>query len=113
MAREATSKARKSTGTRYSLAERRKILAYAAERGRGGLAAASRKFGVNYRSIARWASRGESPESAPRTGTPRRGRPPRTSQGGDRTLDALRRMAEIRRELQQLQGEYDRLRSQL
>ncbi len=47
-----------NTGKRYSIAERKKILAFAAKRGRGGITAACREFGVSYIALRRWMKRG-------------------------------------------------------
>ena len=53
-----------NTGKRYSEAERRKILAYVAKHGRGGISAATREFGVSYIALRRWIKLG--PGGAPR-----------------------------------------------
>ncbi len=47
-----------NTGKRYSVAERKKILAFAAKRGRGGITAACRQFGVSYIALRRWMKYG-------------------------------------------------------
>lgn len=47
-----------NTGNRYSIPERKKILAFAAKRGRGGIAAACREFGVSYIALRRWMKYG-------------------------------------------------------
>ena len=60
----ATTRKKGNTGKRYSEAERRKILAYVAKRGRGGISAATREFGVSYIALRRWIKLG--PEGAPR-----------------------------------------------
>jgi transposase-like protein len=52
------------TGKRYSEAERRKILAFVTKRGRGGISAATRTFGVSYIALRRWIQHG--PGGAPR-----------------------------------------------
>ena len=49
-----------NTGKRYSIPERKKILAFAAKRGRGGIAAACREFGVSYIALRRWMKYGAS-----------------------------------------------------
>jgi transposase-like protein len=53
-----------NTGKRYSEATRRKILAFVAKRGRGGISAATRTFGVSYIALRRWMELG--PGGAPR-----------------------------------------------
>jgi len=52
------------TGKRYSEAERKKILAFVEKRGRGGISAATREFGVSYIALRRWIKLG--PGGAPR-----------------------------------------------
>jgi transposase-like protein len=47
-------KTKGSTGRRYSEAERAKILAFVQKQGRGGIAAAQKKFGVSYVALKRW-----------------------------------------------------------
>jgi len=61
----ATSSRKKgNTGKRYSEAERKKILAFVEKRGRGGISAATREFGVSYIALRRWIKLG--PGGAPR-----------------------------------------------
>jgi transposase-like protein len=52
------------TGKRYSEAERKKILAFVEKRGRGGISAATREYGVSYIALRRWIKLG--PGGAPR-----------------------------------------------
>lgn len=52
------------TGKRYSEAQRKKILEFVAKRGRGGISAATREFGVSYIALRRWIQLG--PGGAPR-----------------------------------------------
>lgn len=53
-----------NTGKRYSESERKKILAFVEKRGRGGISAATREFGVSYIALRRWIKLG--PGGAPR-----------------------------------------------
>jgi len=59
-----TSRKKGDTGKRYSEAERKKILAFVEKRGRGGISAATREFGVSYIALRRWIKLG--PAGAPR-----------------------------------------------
>ncbi len=52
------------TGKRYTEAQRKKILNFVAKRGRGGISAATREFGVSYIALRRWITLG--PGGAPR-----------------------------------------------
>ena len=47
-----------NTGKRYSITQRKKILAFAEKRGRGGITAACREFGVSYIALRRWMKNG-------------------------------------------------------
>lgn len=53
-----------NTGKRYSEAERKRILAFVEKQGRGGISAATRKFGVSYIALRRWIQHG--PGGVPR-----------------------------------------------
>lgn len=61
-----TTTTRKAKGRRYSESEKRKVLAHVdevnAERGRGGITAASKKFNITPLTISNWM-RGGSPKS--------------------------------------------------
>lgn len=46
------------TGKRYSITERKKIVAFVEKRGRGGITAACREFGVSYIALRRWMKNG-------------------------------------------------------
>jgi transposase-like protein len=46
------------TGKRYSEADRKKILAFVAKQGRGGMSAATREYGVSYIALRRWIQHG-------------------------------------------------------
>ncbi len=46
------------TGKRYSEAERKRILAFIEKKGRGGISAATREFGVSYIALRRWMQHG-------------------------------------------------------
>jgi transposase-like protein len=87
------------TGKRYSVAERKKILAFAAKRGRGGITAACRTFGVSYIALRRWMKYG--PEGLPRgRGTARTGLDGRKLR---RVKTALLNLKSLKRQLGQLQ----------
>jgi transposase-like protein len=43
-----------NTGKRYSEDQKREILAFVANQGRGGITAAGRKYGVSYIALRRW-----------------------------------------------------------
>ncbi len=53
-----SSRKKGNTGKRYSIAERREILAFADKIGRGGITAACRKYGVSYIALRRWMKLG-------------------------------------------------------
>ena len=65
------SKTRKkgNTGKRYTTAQRTKILNFVEKKGRGGISAAIKKFGVSYIAMRRWMKFGVA-------GSGKRGRPP-------------------------------------
>ena len=107
----------KGRGTRYTPAEKAKVLAYVdqvnAEQGRGGAAAASRKFGISQISIGQWVKKSGVPVSA------KRGVVARKSQGGDFS-EKLRRLADVHEaiaakqsELIALEREYVQLKKSL
>jgi hypothetical protein len=48
------SKAKGDTGKRYTDKQKMKVLDFINSRGRGGIAAAQKKFGISYIAIARW-----------------------------------------------------------
>ena len=50
----ATTRKKGNTGKRYSDAQKSKILAFVNSRGRGGISAAGKKFGVSYIALRRW-----------------------------------------------------------
>jgi hypothetical protein len=52
------------TGKRYTEAQRKKILDFVSKRGRGGISAATREFGVSYIALRRWIQLG--PGGSPR-----------------------------------------------
>ncbi len=56
-----------NTGKRYSVEERKKIIAFVRKQGRGGITAACRQFGVSYIALRRWMKNGVA-------GAPRKGR---------------------------------------
>ena len=100
----ATQKRRKGdTGKRYSETERKRILAFIAKKGRGGISAATREFGVSYIALRRWMQHGPG-------GKPRKARADRTVKSGldgrkaRRIKTALATVKSLRGELAKLQG---------
>ena len=103
----ATQKRRKGdTGKRYSETERKRILAFIAKKGRGGISAATREFGVSYIALRRWMQHGPG-------GKPRKARADRAIKSGPGRLDgrkarriktALATVKSLRGELAKLQG---------
>ncbi len=59
-----TARKKGNTGKRYSEAERKRILAFVEKQGRGGISAATRKYGVSYIALRRWIQHG--PGGVPR-----------------------------------------------
>jgi transposase-like protein len=53
-----TTRRKGDTGKRYTEAERKRILDFIAKRGRGGISAATREFGVSYIALRRWMQNG-------------------------------------------------------
>jgi hypothetical protein len=49
-----TTRKKGNTGKRYSDDQKKTILAFVKAKGRGGITAATRKFGVSYIALARW-----------------------------------------------------------
>lgn len=97
-------------GRRYSVSEKRAVLDYVEsvnlERGRGGIAAAAKRYGVSPLTISNWLrSEGSTPQRA--TGS----RP---------SVDVFRRLAELHEkiikvesELEEYEREYARLKSEI
>ncbi|HEX2613318.1 MAG TPA: hypothetical protein VHO02_06980 [Fibrobacteria bacterium] len=87
------------TGKRYSETERKRILAFIAKRGRGGISAATREFGVSYIALRRWMQHGPA-------GKPRAGRTAKAGLDGRRARrikTALATVKSLRSELGKLQ----------
>ena len=87
-----------NTGKRYTEAERRKILAFVQRRGRGGISAATREFGVSYIALRRRIKRG--PGGAPRGAAAKAGLDGRKAR---RIKTALATVKSLRAELGRLQ----------
>ena len=96
-------------GRRYSIAEKRAVIEHVEsvnfERGRGGIAAASKRFGISPLTISNWLRS---------DGMPTRGTGSRPS------TDIFRRMAELHEQISQveaellkLEKEYARLKSEI
>jgi transposase-like protein len=86
------------TGKRYPEALRRKILAFVAKRGRGGISAATRTFGVSYIALRRWINLG--PGGAPRGKVVKAGLDGRKAR---RNKTALATVKSVRAQLAKLQ----------
>ncbi|MEO1858186.1 MAG: hypothetical protein ABGY95_12595 [Rubritalea sp.] len=101
----------RSRGKRYSNTEKAEILTFVdkhnAERGRGGAAAASRKYKVSQLTIGNWLKEAGSPS------------PSRKTKTGDiskvlkRLGDIHKKMAKVEEELSTLRKEYAFLKAQL
>lgn len=88
-----------NTGKRYSIPERKKIVSFAEKRGRGGITAACREFGVSYIALRRWMKNGIA-------GMPRGGKLSKAKLDGRklrRVKTALASVKDIMRQLSQLQ----------
>ena len=97
-----------NTGKRYKPALRRKILAFAKKRGRGGITAACKKFGVSYIALRRWMKNG--PDGAPKGG--RRGRAAKAGLDG-RRLRTLKNALASAKLLRRQSGKLQRLLKKL
>ncbi len=94
-----TKRRKGNTGKRYSEAERKKILAFIEKKGRGGISAATREFGVSYIALRRWMQQGPG-------GKARAGRAARAGLDGRkarRIKTALATVKSLRGELGKLQ----------
>ncbi len=103
-------KSNAAKGRRYSISEKRAVLEYVEnvnlERGRGGIAAAAKRFGVSPLTISNWLRS---------NGLPTRG------SGGNRpSVDVFRRLAELHEQIVKVEGElatyekeYLRLKSEI
>ena len=86
------------TGKRYTEAERKRILGFIAKRGRGGISAATREFGVSYIALRRWMQNG--PAGKTRAGRAKTGLDGRKAR---RIRTALATVKALRGELGKLQ----------
>lgn len=98
--RTMVAKARKPKGKRYSDEERANVLAFVektnADKGRGGITAASKKFGVTPLTISNWLKGGGS----------------RASGEGSHIPETLRRMADLHEEIAKAQEKLDGLQKE-
>lgn len=96
----ATSERKKgNTGKRYTEAQRKKILAFIEKRGRGGISAATREFGVSYIALRRWMQYG--PQGAPRA---ERAKATLDGRRARRIKTALATVKELRTQMTRLQA---------
>ena len=84
-----------NTGKRYSDAQKKQILDFVAAQGRGGISAATRKYGVSYIALKRWMGGGG---TRGRVGRPPKaakvdGRSRRKVKTAQKTLKALLKQA--------------------
>jgi transposase-like protein len=93
-----TKRRKGDTGKRYSEAERKRILAFIAKKGRGGISAATREFGVSYIALRRWMLHG--PAGKSRVGKAKAGLDGRKAR---RIKTALATVTSLRGELGKLQ----------
>lgn len=89
------------TGKRYSEAERKRILDFIAKRGRGGISAATREFGVSYIALRRWMQHG--PGGKARSGRVKAGLSRLDGRKARRVKTALATVKSLRAELGKLQ----------
>jgi transposase-like protein len=89
------------TGKRYSEAERKRILDFIAKRGRGGISAATREFGVSYIALRRWMQHG--PAGKARAGRAKAGMGRLDGRKARRIKTALATVKSLRGELGKLQ----------
>lgn len=84
-----------NTGKRYTDAQKKQILEFVAAKGRGGISAATKKFGVSYIALKRWMNGGG--ETRGRVGRPPKakvdGRSRRKVKTAQKTLKALLKQA--------------------
>ena len=116
----------KGRGQRYTPAQKAKVLDYVnevnAKKGRGGAAAASRKFGISQITIGQWIKKDGKPAAASKVKKTKRaaGRKPAASKGGTGFAAKLRRLADVheainakKAELASLEKEYAQLKKSL
>lgn len=96
-----SSRKKGDTGKRYTEAQRKKILDFVAKRGRGGISAATREFGVSYIALRRWMTFG--PGGAPRGKTIASARAGLDGRKARRIKTALGTVKSLRTELGKLQ----------
>ncbi len=84
-----------NTGKRYDDEEKKEILAFVNSRGRGGISAATRKYGVSYIALKRWMNPGSGRGRPGRPGKSRGldGRTQRKVKTAQKTLKALLKQA--------------------
>ncbi|MFK7911493.1 MAG: hypothetical protein AB8F34_12975 [Akkermansiaceae bacterium] len=120
----------KGRGKRYTPEQKAKVLGYVdevnAKKGRGGAAAASRKFGISQITIGQWVKKSGSAAPAKKGAKPgpkpgaKRGRKPAAAKGGSSFAATLRRLADVhesiaakKAELSSLEQEYAKLKKGL
>lgn len=115
-------------GKRYTEEERQEVIDYVIahdkKNGRGGKAAAAKKFGVNINSVLNWMSSAKKPKGRPakKTVSATRGKPGRKkgstvavkapAVSGDET-QMLERMLDIQKQIDSLKAEYSAIRAKL
>jgi transposase-like protein len=108
--------AKKTKGKRYTKEEKQKVLDFAdsvdAEKGRGGVAAAAREFGVTPLTITSWRKKAEGAGSSPSSA--------KGSRGATAQSRALHRLGEIldeidtkKSEISSLEKEYAKLKKKV
>lgn len=124
------SKKSSSKGKRYTRAQKRKIIAFVdevnAEKGRGGQAAASKKFGISPLTISSWIKKGDvtpaaATSDAPTAPTTKRGTKAKASVAGaggrGKALAQLNSLHDEitrrRKELDQLEAKFQKIKDSL
>ena len=106
-------------GTRYSTAMKQKVVEFVntvnAEKGRGGAAAASRKFGVGQLTIGKWLKgSGSSPAPKKRAGRPKTaGTKPAGASAFRKLADMDEQISTKRAELAALEAQFTQLKKKL
>lgn len=103
---------KKKKGIRYSDDTKREAVEFIAAQGRGGLTAASKKFGVSSVTLSRWRNDlgGKKPAKKTSIVAPRPAATKPTPAAGD-SQAALKRMIAINQELGELRAEYENLKA--
>lgn len=121
MAAKTTTATRPATkkGKRYSDAQREKIISHVneinAQKGRGGVAAAARKYNVSPLSINNWIKKGET-GGAPTGGAVKRGGRPKKAAGGsvwDQLVAVKNDLDRLEADLGAKRAQFDKLKARL